>query len=88
MEKDVALKFDLSISYGKDKEGQLNISISASSTTSGFTSGTTWTPIFVAIDKTVDNHKFSYFVGGVLKWKLLGATIYTQAKEYKGTVSL
>lgn len=77
-------QYKLGIKYGKDKQSQINILISASSSTTGFISGTKWKPISIIINKTNDNNKFEYFVEGVVEWKLLGATIYSQSKVYKG----
>jgi len=87
LEKTLVSKYYLFVLYGKDKDGQINIPISASSSTNGFISGTNWKPISIFINRTDDNNKFEYFVSGVVEWKLLGATIYSQLKEYKGIVS-
>lgn len=80
-------KNDLEIKYGKDKQGQMNIPISAYSTTNGFISGTNWKPISIVVNRTDDNNKFQYFVVGIVEWKLFGATIYTQSKRFNGIVS-
>ncbi len=84
LEKTLISKYDLGIKYGKDRQGQTNIPISAYSSTTGFTSGTNWKPVSIIINRTNDNNKFEYFVDGVVEWKLLGATIYSELKEYKG----
>jgi hypothetical protein len=84
LEKTLVSKYDLGIKYGKDKQRQLNIPTSAYSSTTGFISGTKWKPILIIINRTNDNNKFEYFVDGVVEWKLLGATIYSQQKKYKG----
>lgn len=87
LEKTLISKYDLGIKYGKDKEEQINIPISAYSSTTGFISGTNWKPVSIIVNRTNDNNKFEYFVAGVIEWKLMGATIYSQPKEYKGFVS-
>jgi hypothetical protein len=84
LEKTLVSKYHLGIKYAKNKQGQINIPISAYSSTSGFISGTNWKPVSIIINRTDDNIKFEYFVDGVVEWKLLGATIYSQMKEYKG----
>ena len=84
LEKTPVSKYELGIKYGKDKEGKNNIPISAYSSTTGFMNGTNWKPISIIINRTDDNNKFEYFVDGVVEWKILGATIYSQLKEYKG----
>lgn len=86
LEKTLISKNNLGIKYGKDKQGQINIPVSAYSSTTGFISGTNWKPISIIVNRTTDNNKFHYFIYGVVEWKLLGATVYSQAKEYKGTV--
>ncbi|MDO9375978.1 MAG: hypothetical protein Q7T76_16270 [Ferruginibacter sp.] len=84
LEKTLVCKYDLGIKYGKDKQGEINIPISAYSSTNGFISGTNWKPISILVNRTRDNNKFEYFVDGLVEWKLLGATIYSQLKVYKG----
>ena len=86
LEKTLVSKYDLSINYGKHNQGQLNIPISAYSSTTGFISGTNWKPISIIVNRTDDNNKFEYFVNGIVEWKLLGTTIYSQLKQYKGFV--
>jgi hypothetical protein len=84
LDKTLIAKYDLGIKYGKDRQGQINIPISAYSSTNGFISGINWKPISIIVNTTDDNNKFEYSVDGVMEWKLLGATIYSQLKEYKG----
>ena len=84
LEKTLISKYELSIIYGKDKQGQLNIPISANAKTLGFVSGTNWKPSAIMVNRTNDNTKFEYYINGNMEWKLLGATIYYQQKEYKG----
>jgi hypothetical protein len=84
LEKTLISKYGLGIEYGKDKQGQLNIPISGNSSTTGFVSGTNWKPSSIIVNKTYHNTKFEYYVYGIMEWKLLGATVYSQPKEYKG----
>lgn len=85
LEKTLVSTNVLGIKYGKDKLGRTNIPISAYSSMTGFVSGTSWIPSIVMVNKKVDN-KFEYFVAGVIKWNLLGATIYSQPKTYRSIV--
>lgn len=87
LESNLISKRDLGVKYGRDKQGLTNIPISAYSTETGFISGTIWRPITIKVNRTDDNNKFQYFVIGVVEWKLLGATIYTQSKTFNGIVS-
>jgi hypothetical protein len=84
LEKTLISRYELGIKYGKDKQGQFNIPISANSWTTGFVSGTNWKPSSIIVNRTNDNNKFEYYANGVMEWKLLGATIYSQQKEYRG----
>ena len=72
------------INYTEDIKGGKKIPISASSSTSGFVSGTNWRPMSIIINETSDNNQFNYIVLGVVEWHILGTTIYLQSKEYKG----
>jgi len=83
LEKTLISKNTLGITYGK--KDQANLPISAYSITSGFTSGRSWSPLTIIVNPTKDN-RLSYFVSGVLEWKLLGATLYTQTNNYKGVL--
>ncbi len=84
LEKTLISKYSLGISYGKDKKLQNNIPVSANIQTTGFESGTSWKPISIIINCTDDNQKFEYEVDGTIKWSLLGMTIYSQPKHWKG----
>jgi hypothetical protein len=84
LERTLIAKYELGIVYGKDRQKQINTPISAYSLTSGFISGTNWRPVSIIVNTTKDNNQFEYSVDGVLEWKLLGAMIYSQQKEYKG----
>ncbi|MEO5890846.1 MAG: hypothetical protein ABIQ31_11365 [Ferruginibacter sp.] len=84
LEKTLVSKYYLGIKYGKDKQGKMNVPISAYSSTAGFISGTNWKPISIIINQVNDNNKFEYSVHGIVEWNLLGATIYAQIKEFKG----
>lgn len=88
LEKTIVLKYYLGIKYGKDKLEQLNTPIDAYSLLSGFVSGKKWIPVSIVISKTDDNNKFQYFVSGIVEWNLIGATIYTQSKDFKGIATI
>ena len=86
LEKNLISKYQLDVIYGKDKKG-MNCPVSAFSSTNGFILGTNWKAESIMVSKTNDNQKFQYIVNGIVEWHLLGITIYTQAKTYKGTIS-
>ena len=84
LEETMLTTLSLDISYGHHKTNQQNIPISAYSTLYGFMSGLNWKPVSISVYKTADNTKFQYYVVGVLEWQLIGATIYSQPKNYEG----
>jgi hypothetical protein len=81
-------KYDLGLNYGKEVASKNNTPISAYSSTIGLVMGTKWKPLNINILKTIENNKFRYVVYGIVEWKLLGATLYTQSKVYQGIVPL
>ncbi len=86
LEDNLISEYNLQIDYGKDKQLKNNIPINAFSSTDGFTCATNWKPYLIIVDRTNDNEKFQYIIDGIVEWKLLGASIYTQHKSYNGFV--
>lgn len=85
LEKTIISKYELGIEYGKAGQTQHIIPISANSRTTGFISGTNWKPSSIIVNKTGDNNRLDYSVSGIVEWRLLGLTVYSQPKEYKGS---
>lgn len=88
LEDHLVSKYDLGLIYGKEPTSKRNTPISAYSGTTGLVMGTNWKPLNISVLKTSDNDKFKYVVHGIVEWKLLGSTIYTQFKVYQGSVLL
>ncbi len=88
LEKTLISEYTLGIGYGKDKQLQNNIPVSAYISVTGFESGTSWKTTFITVNRTEDNQKFEYLVDGTIKWNLLGTTIYSQPKHWKGVAVL
>lgn len=86
LESNLISSYELGINCREDKQLKNTIPVSAYSTTDGFIFGTNWKPLYIMVKRTNDNGKFQYSVQGVVKWKLLGATIYTQNKSFNGFV--
>jgi hypothetical protein len=86
LEKTMVLNYNLSITYGTDKRSNSCIPISACSFNTGFISGISWKPIIIKVDTTPVINKLRYFVDGTVDWTLLGLTLYSQPKEYNGTL--
>jgi hypothetical protein len=77
-------KYCILIRYAKDKPLKNEFPISASTWVKGLVSGTSWNPIFISVAPIADSGRFNYLIEGTVEWKLLGMTIYTQIKEWKG----
>ena len=88
LEKTLISNFTIGIEYGQSKHSKLYIPRSANSSMTGFISGIKWNPTAISVKTTNDNNRFQYFVDGIIEWKLLGATIYTQLKTYNGYVTI
>ena len=78
--------YNLGIQYAKGQE--VNTPVSAGTWTTGIKSGTAWKAASVLVKRTTDNHKFQYEVRGTIDWRLLGFTIYSQSKTYKGELAI
>jgi hypothetical protein len=88
LENTLVSKFSLGIQHGKDMQLKKTIPTSANTHINGFISGTSWEPTSIIINPTNDNQKFTFEVDGKLNWKLLGLTVYSQSKNWKGNVLL
>lgn len=87
LEKTLIAEYHLGISYSKEKKGEdKNFPFSAFSLTSGISCGTLWIPKSIIVNQTKNKNKFNYFVNGVVEWKLLGLTLFTEMKNYKGII--
>jgi len=83
LEKTLTIEYQLEVIYSRNKQN-INVPQSAFLVTNGFICGTNWIPKSISVYKTNDNNKFQYHVYGIVEWKLLGGTVYTQKKEYNG----
>lgn len=88
LEKTLMLKYSLGISYGKDEKRQNIIPVNANTFTEGLVSGTSLEANYISVNNAGNNQQFGYEVNGTIKWSLLGITIYSQPKNWKGTVVL
>jgi hypothetical protein len=86
LEKNLVSDFNLSFEYGQAKISKLNTPIDADIRINGTTNGIRWKPMMFLINETDSNTKFSYDIYGLLEWKLMGITLYTQHKSFKGFV--
>jgi hypothetical protein len=89
LEKMGTAKFELMTWYKKYIKTGENVPDKAYCTMTGIIGYTEWEPQITWVMKTSDNHKFQYYVVGVLHWKLMGGiTLYSQEKTFEGTVAV
>lgn len=86
LEENAISDFNLEIEYGQNKITKLNTPIDAKVNILGTVNGRRWKPMMYLINQTNSNTKFAYDVYGLVEWKLMGITIYTQQKSFKGFV--
>lgn len=77
----------LGVLYGKEKTSNKNVGIEANSSLFGFLGGHNWKPQFISVEATPAEGKLKYYVTGLLEWKSLGTTIYSQSKIYSGIIN-
>jgi hypothetical protein len=88
IENELSVRYELDIKYAVDEKTRLAIPIDGSVDQTGFISGTAWQPQNITINKTLEPHLFRYYADGMVNWKLLGVTLYTQGKQFSGPVLL
>ncbi len=85
LEENLTTKISLSIQFGENNsEKKL---LKAEIYRDGFVSGTEWKATNVTVSPLNQiNHQ--YQASGILYWKILGVTLYSQAKEFNGIIEL
>ena len=86
MEDDLTSNIGLSILVG-EKEAELVI-LNANCYRSGFISGTNWNVENIEVDKQKNKRYCSYLVRGIMEWKILGITVYSEHKTFIGNAIL
>ncbi|KAB7732837.1 hypothetical protein F5984_02490 [Rudanella paleaurantiibacter] len=85
LEKTLLSTYGLTIRYQQGP--QTNHPIDAYSVLTGLVGGIKWKPSDVSVVETRKG-QFRYTVMGTVEWQLLGTTLYTEPKQYQGTVSV
>lgn len=86
LEDNMATNIDLFIGYGTD--GKSTTLLQASSNQSGFVSGTTWKTRAINVSKLGEKEVYFYTVSGILEWKFIGITIFSEEKSFEGKTEL
>lgn len=84
IEENALFDVRLSVRFREQFNGELSPVLTRSSL-SGYIGNFNWTSDHVEIDK-LDNGKYSYSVSGVMDWYFLNMKVYSQPKEYIGTL--
>ena len=88
LEDNLASKIRLSILVGeKETENELTI-LNANCSRSGFISGTNWNVENIDVDKQSDKNYCAYNVRGIMEWKILGITLFSEHKTFTGNAIL
>ena len=80
--------FDLYIVYGRKSPDFINEPVRAYSSGIGMACGINWMPSHYLVEKTPGNKEFTYSITGVIEWKILRFTVFSQQKSYDGRVAL
>lgn len=87
IDKTLISRIDVGVLYGKEKTSNRNVGIEANSSLFGFLGGHIWKPQIISVEATLPEGKLKYYVTGLLEWKLLGVTVYSQSKIYCGIIN-
>ena len=86
LEDNLTSKIGLSILVGENEPDL--IILNANCYRSGFISGTNWNVENIEIDKEKNKKFCTYIVRGIMEWKILGITIYSEPKSFTGNALL
>jgi hypothetical protein len=88
LEDNLTSKIELRILYGeKESDKELTI-LDVDCYRTGFTSGNNWNAVNIDVDKENSKIFCTYNVSGILDWKILGITIFSEVKNFKGNALL
>jgi hypothetical protein len=80
-------EIQLMVLHGCDKSSNQTVPVEANSSWSGFVSGYDWEPTIISVHATT-GREYKYTVIGILHWKLLGISLYSQHKTFSGPIEL
>ena len=86
LEDNLTSKIGLSILVGENEPDL--IILNANCYRSGFISGTNWNVENIEIDNEKNKKYCTYLVRGIMEWKILGITIYSEHKSFNGNAIL
>ncbi|WP_133163352.1 hypothetical protein [Siphonobacter curvatus] len=86
LQKELLSSYNLYLLYGPAKDSSSIVVIDAYSTMNGLTGGVVWKPKFITVNTAGNTLKYN--VTGILEWRLLGMTLYSEFKHYQGNAPL
>lgn len=88
LEKTLISSNILDLFYERSSESEASASVNAYSYTTGFVSGTKWEPNSISVKFAGSTDKLDYSVSGVVEWRLLWLTVFSQYKTYTGFIEI
>ena len=88
LENNISSKIVLRIFCGEKESDKELIILDADCNRTGFISGTNWNTKTIDVDKEKGRNFCRYNVSGIMEWKILGLTIYSEAKDFSGNALL
>ncbi len=88
LENRISSKIELRILCGEKKSDKELIILDADCNRTGFISGTNWNAKTIDVNKEKDKNFCKYNVSGIMEWKILGLTIFSEAKDFSGNALL
>lgn len=88
LEKALVHEITLGVSYNKDVNSRNAIPKSTNSFMTGLRFGYLWNPLIINLRQSADTEKYTYVVEGLLKWQILGVTVYNQHRKFEGEIAL
>ncbi len=86
LEDNLTSEIGLSVLVGENEPNL--IILNANCYRSGFISGTNWNVENIKIDNEKNKKYCTYLITGIMEWKILGITIYSEHKSFNGNALL
>lgn len=86
LEDNLVSKIELAVTFGENENGKKRLT--AYSYRNGFVCGTNWKTSMIMVEKSKTENKCFYNLSGIIEWRLLGLTLYSEPKHFKGALEL
>ncbi|GGG97491.1 hypothetical protein GCM10011416_14390 [Polaribacter pacificus] len=81
------LTFDIHMSLNYSIDQNMDVPISSQSELTGFVSGYEWEFKSIATETHNPDENAAFVATGILKWNLLGVTVFRELKTFKGFIN-